>query len=111
VEAASREEPGVAAMLALAQAAQDRSLAAYKAAVDTYRAHLITDPVIAHHLKELQEDMLEKNLSRYTFTPPASLPSTHVIWKQSLAIINLCFNFTSNILELWSHIVKCKWTT
>ena len=66
LEAASRAEPGVAAMLALAQAAQDRSLAAYKAAVDRYKAHLTNDPVISDHLKELQEDMLEKNLLRYS---------------------------------------------
>ena len=64
LEAASRAEPGVAAMLALA--AQDRSLAAYKAAVDRYKAHLTNDPVISDHLKELQEDMLEKNLLRYS---------------------------------------------
>ena len=53
-------------MLAIAAAAQERSLAAYTRAVEKYAEHLTEDHIIAYHLRDLREDMMEKNLTRYT---------------------------------------------
>ncbi len=57
-------DPAVAAMLDVAQAAQDRSLAAYTAAVERHGEYLSEDHVIAAHLRTMREEMMERNLSR-----------------------------------------------
>lgn len=59
-----QQNVGVVAMLAIARAAQDRSLSAYTAAVEKYGEYLTEDHVMAGHLRDMREDMLEKNLSR-----------------------------------------------
>ena len=59
-------DAGVAAMLAIGVAAQQSSLAAFTAAVQEYSSILIQDPVIATHLTHIREDMLEKNITRYS---------------------------------------------
>jgi hypothetical protein len=70
------KEPGVKAMLAIAAAAQERSLAAYTQAVEKYAEHLTEDHIIAYHLRDLREDMMEKNLTRYTVTVSTYCVST-----------------------------------
>jgi hypothetical protein len=78
------KEPGVKAMLAIAAAAQERSLAAYTQAVEKYAEHLTEDHIIAYHLRDLREDMMEKNLTRYTVTNSTSCLFTTCIYASLL---------------------------
>lgn len=52
------------AMIAVAQAAHNRSLADFRKALSTYKHELEEDRIIAAHLDSLYDNMLEQNLQR-----------------------------------------------
>ena len=54
--------PDIDAMKAVADAADKRSLADFKKAIEKFGPQLVNDPVIHAHLDTLYNDMLEQNL-------------------------------------------------
>ncbi len=51
-------------MKAVAKAYEDRSIHALDDALNKYPAELAADPLIQHHLKDLNENLLEQNIIR-----------------------------------------------
>lgn len=54
----------VESMKAIGAASQKRSLADFKAALETYKAELIDDTFVRSHLDTLYDNLLEQNLCR-----------------------------------------------
>mmetsp|Transcript_97661 Transcript_97661/g.237487 ORF Transcript_97661/g.237487 Transcript_97661/m.237487 type:complete len:448 (+) Transcript_97661:40-1383(+) len=52
------------AMAAVAAAHQERSLKRFEAVLQQYRSQLAEDPIISHHLSDLNETLLEQNILR-----------------------------------------------
>jgi 26S proteasome regulatory subunit N6 len=61
---AHAKHPGTAGMQAIARAHHDRSLQAFTAAREEYRAELVDDPIVCVHFDELYSTLLEQNLAR-----------------------------------------------
>lgn len=52
------------AMAAVAAAHEERSLKRFEAVLQQYKAQLAEDPIISHHLSDLNETLLEQNILR-----------------------------------------------
>eukprot|EP01100_Stratorugosa_tubuloviscum_P011507 TRINITY_DN513_c0_g1_i1.p1 TRINITY_DN513_c0_g1~~TRINITY_DN513_c0_g1_i1.p1 ORF type:complete len:390 (+),score=169.27 TRINITY_DN513_c0_g1_i1:79-1248(+) len=56
--------PSIESMRAIANAAKNRSLKQFEDALKTYKQDLTDDPLIHSHLSDLNDNLLEQNLSR-----------------------------------------------
>ena len=54
--------PELHALLEVAKTQQQRSLLLFEETVNKYSEYLLKDPIIAHHLRDLNETLLEQNL-------------------------------------------------
>jgi len=56
--------PQIEAMKAVAAAHEERSLKVFEKVLQTYKGQLELDPIINHHLTDLNETLLEQNIAR-----------------------------------------------
>jgi 26S proteasome regulatory subunit N6 len=77
--------PDIEAMLAIAKAHSDRSLADFEEANQKFKAQLSDDPIIRNHLAALYDTLLEQNLVR-VIEPYSKVEIAYVAEKVKLPI-------------------------
>mmetsp|Transcript_16238 Transcript_16238/g.37402 ORF Transcript_16238/g.37402 Transcript_16238/m.37402 type:complete len:472 (+) Transcript_16238:301-1716(+) len=86
------------AMQKIAKAASDRSLSDFEAVLEEYDAELQSDLLIKHHLKILQEQLLESNLIRI-MEPYSCVELTHIAQLMDLPLLQVERKLSQMILD------------
>lgn len=86
------------AMTAIAKAASDRSLNSFETVLEDYAGELQSDLLIKHHLKILQEQLLESNLIRI-MEPYSCVELTHIASLMDLPLAQVERKLSQMILD------------
>eukprot|EP00536_Pseudo-nitzschia_multiseries_P015639 jgi/Psemu1/263105/estExt_Genewise1Plus.C_9250015 len=86
------------AMQKIAKAASERSLSDFETVLEEYDAELQTDLLIKHHLKILQEQLLESNLIRI-MEPYSCVELTHIATLMDLPLLQVERKLSQMILD------------
>jgi len=88
----------IEAMVAIAKAASDRSLNKFERVLQDYESELQSDLLIKHHLKILQEQLLESNLIRI-MEPYSCVELTHIASLMDLPLAQVERKLSQMILD------------
>jgi 26S proteasome regulatory subunit N6 len=91
--------PQIEAMQAVAAAHEERSLKKFEAVLEQYKAQLEMDPVIKHHLTDLNETLLEQNITRI-LEPFSRVEITHVAELMELPLPRIQAKLREMILDI-----------
>mmetsp|Transcript_65300 Transcript_65300/g.202220 ORF Transcript_65300/g.202220 Transcript_65300/m.202220 type:complete len:448 (+) Transcript_65300:66-1409(+) len=88
----------IEAMAAVAAAHEERSLKRFEAVLQQYKAQLAEDPIIEHHLSDLNETLLEQNILRI-LEPFSRVEIAHVAELIELPVVRTQAKLSEMILD------------
>jgi len=86
------------AMAAVAGAHEERSLKKFEAVLEQYKGQLEQDPIIAYHLSDLNETLLEQNINRI-LEPFSRVEIAHVAELMELPLVRIQSKLREMILD------------